>query len=238
MEEDKNSENEIIIEVEEKEAVNKADSKKTLKHFLVDWAGWKKDIKKIFFILVIIAIILGVISGIKSWSNTNVTGIRINAGISKINYESYSHIGPDFSFKFPNAFVADNDEEKKYGDSYLGGFRLKGDQRTGCDVRSNPVGINFQKSDQEIHNAVASDLSTHIKDFKEISSLRTKIGGEDAYMIEFSFTDPLGNRTRVSQAITSHQGNSYVFVCGTGEYQYEFFADDFNDFFKSFRWTR
>lgn len=231
------SENEIHIEVDEQE-IEKADSKKTSKNPLIDWAGWKKDIKKIFFILLILAVASGVVKGIMLWSNNNVTGIRMNFGVSRVQYENYSHIGPDFSFKFPSTFVADNDEEKKYGDSYLGGFRLKGDQRTGCDVRSNPVGINFQKSDQEIRNAIVSDLSAHIKDFKEVSSLRTKIGGENAYKIEFSFTDPLGNRTRVAQAITSRDGNNYVFVCGTGEYQYDFFSADFNDFFKSFRWNK
>lgn len=214
------------------------EDKKTAKHPLFDWSGWKKDLRKIAIALIVILVIAGIAKSAMLWSDTHALGFRLNMGISKVNYSSYSHIGPDFSFKFPNTFVADNDEQKKYGDSYLGGFRLKGDQRTGCDVRLNPVGINFKKTDKEIHDAVIGDLAGHIKDFKEISTSRRMIGGENAYIVSFSFTDPLGNTVRVSQAITSHAGNNYVFVCGTGEYQYNFFAEDFNDFFKSFRWAQ
>jgi hypothetical protein len=214
-----------------------AGSKSAAKHPLIDWAGWKKDIKKIVLVLAALIVVAGVVKGAMLWSSTHLLGLRTRLTISRVQYSPYSHIGPDFSFKFPDYFLADSDEQKKYGDSYLGGFRLKGDQRTGCDVRSNPVGINFQKSDKVIHDAVIGDLAAHIKDFQEVSAERRTIGGENAYVVEFTFTDPLNSRTRISQTITSHAGNNYVFVCGTGEYQYGFFADDFNDFLKSFRWT-
>lgn len=237
MEDGNKHENETFIEIEGESADEQVESKKVVKNPLFDLSGWKKDLKKIVIVLLMVLVFAGIAKGLMIWKDTHVLGFRINLGVSRVNHEKYSHIGPDFSFKFPDTFVTDNDEQKKYGDSYLGGIRLKGDARTGCDVRSNPVGINFKKSDKEIHDAVVGDLSQHIKDFKEISSSRTIIGGENAYKVDFSFTDPLGNRTRISQIITSHAGNSYVFVCGSGEYQYNFFKDDFNDFFKSFRWT-
>jgi hypothetical protein len=213
------------------------ESKEIVKHPLIDWVGWKKDSKKIILVLVALVIVFGIVKGAMFWSNTHLLGLRMHLAVSRVQYSPYSHIGPNFNFKFPDYFVADSDEQKKYGDSYLGGFRLKGDQRTGCDVRSNPVGINFQKSDKEIHDAVIGDLSAHIKDLQEVSAVRQTIGGENAYVVGFTFTDPLNNRTRISQVITSHAGNNYVFVCGTGDYQYSFFADDFSDFLKSFSWT-
>ena len=212
--------------------------KQQIKKALTDLSGWKKDLKKILIVILALLLIGGIVKGIMFWSQNNLLGIRFNLGVSRIKYDAYSHIGPDFNFKFPTSFVVDNDDQHKYGDAYLGGFRLKGDQRTGCDVRLNPVGINFQKTDKEIHDAVIADLAAHIKDFKEISSQRKAIGGENAYVIDFSFSDPLGNSTRVSQAITTHGGNGYLLVCGTGNYQYDFFAQDFNDFFKLFRWVR
>jgi len=230
--------NEIHIEMDENIANKENISKDTIKNTLTDFSGWKKDLKKIFSIIAILLMASFIIGGIIMWSNTHVLGFRINLGFSRVKFDSYSHIGPDFNFKFPTNFVVDNDEQKKYGDSYLGGFRLKGDARTGCDVRSNPVGINFQKTDKEIHDAVVGDLSKHIKDFNEIGSKRKMIGGENAYFVDFSFTDPLGNTTKVSQAITSHEKNSFVLVCGTSEAQYHFFEADFNDFFKSFRWAK
>lgn len=205
---------------------------------LLDWQGWKKDLKKFALVLATIFLLAVLGWGAVVWLDQNVTGLRLKLGISKVQYQTYTHLAPNFSFKFPAHFVADSDEQKRYGEAYLGGFRLQGDQRTGCDVRSNPVGINFQKSDQEIHEAVSKDLAAHVKDFKEISAKRTTIGFEKAYLVDFSFTDPLGNSVRVSQAITSHQGSSYLFVCGTGQYQYDFFAADFADFFKSFRWGK
>ena len=192
----------------------------------------KRIIKKALISIVIVLVMLAffIFFQFGNW--------RLNWSLQKINYQTYNHIGPDFSFHYPDYYQFDGDESKKFGDQYLGGFKLKTDQRTGCDLRINPFGLNFAKSDSEIENAIKNDLSKSAKEFKLISSQRTKIGNEEAFQIDFTFLDPTNNTVRLSQVLMSHAGTGYMMVCGTGEYQYQFFQKDFEEFFKNFRWIK
>lgn len=164
------------------------------------------------------------------------SGWRLNWFLEKISYQKYEHIGPNFSFRYPDYFQLDVDEQKKFGDKYIAGIRLKTDQRTGCDLRYNSVGIDFQKTDQEIRNAISAELSQGAKEYELVSSERIKLDGEDAFLAEFTFLDPTGSVVRLSQIITSHAGANFILICGTGDYQYRYFQKDFQDFLDSFEW--
>lgn len=204
-----------------------------IKNFL--FKGWKKDLKKLQIILVVIfyvAIVLGFIA----FFFDNIFGWRLNIFADRIKYEKYSHIGPDFNFKYPNYFQIDDGEGKNYGDAYLTGLRLNSDSRTGCDIRLNKVGLNFQKSDQEITKALIDEISKSAKDFSFIKSERFKINGENAFSLEFSFTDPINSKVHLNQVITGNSDNFYMIICGTGKYQYKFFEKDFQSFLDSIRW--
>ena len=165
-------------------------------------------------------------------------GWRLDWSVQKINYQKYSHIGPDFSFHYPDYYQFDGDTDKKFGDQYIAGFRLKTDQRTGCDLRYSSFGLNFQKSDMEIQNAIKADLSKSIKGFNLLSVKRIKFGAEDAFLAEFNFLDPTNNTMRLSQTLTSHAGADYIVVCGTGDYQYKYFQKDFKNFSDTFTWEK
>lgn len=194
---------------------------------------WTKK-KVIEGVLAIIILVLVIDAG---YVIAKKSGIRMNVFVSKADYKTYSHVAPDFSFTYPGHFVIDNDDQKKYGDSYISGFRLVSDSRTGCDVRSNSFGINFQKSDKEIAAALTKDVSVSAKDFKLVEAKKISIGGEKAFQLVFSFTDPLGSVTRLSQVIVSHNGGNYLLLCGTGDYQYKYFQSDFDNFYDSFKWS-
>lgn len=183
-------------------------------------------------IIVLILVALGLIV----YLSGNIFGLRTDVFIDKISYKKYDHIGPNFSFKYPDYYEIDNGENKNYGESYLTGLKLTTDSRTGCDIRLSKKGINFKKSDQEISDALTEEISKSAKDFELKKYKRIKIDGNEAFSQEFTFTDPLGNRTRVNQVMGGNDKNFYIFICGTGEYQYKFFQKDFNDFLKSFQW--
>jgi len=162
--------------------------------------------------------------------------LRLDMSLRKINYQAYNHVGPDFSFRYPDYYVFDGDEQQKYGASYIGGFRLKSDARTGCDMRQSESRINFKKSDQEIREALQKDFEKSVKNFNLIKTERIKLGGEDAFVFEFSFTDPTGSTVHLAQIITGHEQTGYLLVCGTGDYQYKYVQKDFADFLNSFQW--
>lgn len=211
-------------------------SKSVAAKTLLSKEGWKKDLKKLKWIFLLIILVL-IALGAKKFGNLEIFGWRLDAKLTKVNYREYNHVAPDFSFRYPDYFQTDEDSQHKYGDNYLAGFKLKSDQRTGCDARTASAGINFKKSDQEIQAALANELSQNAKDFRLVSSGRMKIGGEDAYLMSFSFTDPIGSTARLTQIMTSHAGENYLLICGTGDYQYQFFSRDFDNFFKSFSWN-
>lgn len=199
------------------------------------FSGWKKDLKKIWNLIKIIILILIVLVFI-SYLKGSLFGWRTDIFIKKIAYKKYNHIAPNFSFEYPAHYNIDNDPENLYGDNYSTGFKLATDSRAGCDIRVNPAGINFQKSDEEIKKVLSEDMAKSAKDFKLIKAERIKIDGQDAFSLDFTFSDPLNNQIRLNQIMTSHENNHFVFICGTGAYQYQFLEKDFNDFKKSFSW--
>ena len=100
------------------------------------------------------------------------------------------------------------------------------------------MGLNFQKNDQEIARALTDEVSKNAKDFSFISSKRFKINGENAFSLEFSFTDPINSKVHLNQVITGHGDNFYIIICGTGDYQYKFFKKDFESFLGSIKWEK
>jgi hypothetical protein len=192
----------------------------------------RKLLEKTLFVMIGILILLAF------FVVANRSGWRLDWSLQKINFLKYNHIGPDFNFRYPDYFHFDADAEKKFGTDYIAGFKLITDQRTGCDLRYNSFGLNFQKSDEEIQKAIESDLKKNAKEFRAIKGQRMKFGGDDAYLLDFSFLDPTGNTVRLAQVLTSHAGADYLVVCGTGEYQYKYFQKDFQDFFENFQWEK
>lgn len=223
-----------IVFNEKKESKKKLIISKIKKILFV---GWKKDFKKLQKIFVAV-FYLAVILGIILYFSNSLFGWKMNFFLDKINYKNYSHIGPDFSFKYPDYFQIDNGEGKNYGTSYLTGLKLYSDSRTGCDIRFNTAGLNFQKSDREIANALIGEISKSAKDFNLIGYNRFKIDGENAFSLEFSFTDPINSKVYLNQILTGHGNNFYMIICGTGEYQYKFFKKDFESFLDSFHWKK
>lgn len=216
-----------LVEPEKRERYSK------IKDFLFN--DWQKDLKKLqtlfmwfFYAAVVFAMVF--LSFGKS------LGWKMDFFVDKVNYKNYNHIAPDLTFEYPTYFAIDNGEGKNYGETYLAGLKLSTDPRTGCDVRLSAAGLNFQKSDTEIAKALVSEISKTAKDFKLISARRIKIDGENAFSLEFSFTDPINSRVRLNQIVTGHGGQYYMIICGTGDYQYKYFESDFQNFLDSFQW--
>lgn len=223
---------EIIVKEEEPAPVSE---KNALLKKLIDLEGWKRDLKRLRYFWLALAIVVGGYFVAKIFFVGRL-GVRLQSPISFVAYEKYSHQNPDFSFSYPKGFSFDGDEKKKYGADYLAGFYLNADQRTGCDVRTSSVGINFAKSDAEINAAIEKDLTVNVKGFADFQGRRVKIDGQNGMDIEFSLIDPLGNTLHIHQVMTSNAGANYLLACGSGKAQYKFFQKDFADFFDSFRW--
>ena len=210
---------------------------------LLDKTGWKKDVNRILIGLIIVFSIWFVYACYHYLlsSDTKVFelgGQRIFFDWQKINYETYRNDDPEktFSFHFPQYYVLDKDPNKQYGSNYLAGFHLETDSRTGCEVRLNPIGINFSKTDEEIKNVLSRDIARTAKDFQLESYGRIKIQGSDGFMVTFSFLNPIGQRVRLTQVLASSKNANYLLVCGTGDYQYKYFRHDFDNFFDTFGW--
>lgn len=227
MDEDKISHIEIT-QIEEIE-VDKNEEKNALLKKLFDKDGWKKDGKKIFTIVLFLFALVAIIDlfAAKSW------GLRFYLPVEIVKYDVYND--SNFSFVFPKSYVLDKNEQGKFGSDYIIGFHLANDSRTGCDVRSSKVGINFSKSDDEISSAVSAELAKNVKGFDKFDGKRIDIDGFDAYKASFDLIDPIGNNLRINQVLLSVKDNNYLLVCGSGISQNQFFAKDFNDFFSSIR---
>lgn len=227
------------IEISQDEEVEKpaVQEKISVWKKITDIEGWKKDLKRIALVVGVAIIILGsLIFGKKILANS--FGVRFQSPVQFVFYQQYAHTNPDFSFSYSKGYVFDGDENKKYGGGYLAGFYLDADQRTGCDVRSSEVGINFSKNDQEINDAISKDLAAHVRGFSNYQGKRLKIDGRDAMQVEFSLTDPLSNTLHITQVMVSNGNESYLIACGSGQAQYRFFQKDFHDFISSFRWKK
>lgn len=202
---------------------------------LTDLEGWKKDLKKIVIILAALLILLGAYGGVEKILSYDF-GIRFHAPVQIITYQKFEKPEARFTFEFPKGFTFDGDEKGKYGADYLAGFYLNADQRTGCDVRSSDVGINFAKNDLEINDAIKNDLVLHVRGLNDFAGKRIKLDGQDAMQADFSLVDPLNNTLHITQIMVSNDDQSYLIACGSGQAQAQFFQKDFQDFIRSFRW--
>ena len=160
-------------------------------------------------------------------------GWRFNFNFSKVEMSDFKSLAPKFSFQHPSIFQIDTDEEKRYGKGYLTGIKLKTDNRTGCDVRTGGPALDYSKLESELAGIVTNPIKDKSKDFKLIENKKEKLGGKDAFKISFSFMDPIGARVRLDQVFVSNNGENFFIICGTGEYQYEFFKKDFDIFYNS-----
>ncbi|HAI74380.1 MAG TPA: hypothetical protein DCS28_04300 [Candidatus Moranbacteria bacterium] len=190
---------------------------------------------KILKIGVVVLIILAVlITGYFAYrlSQKDLFGWRLNFNLSKVETGTYTSFAPNIAFLYPKIFEIDSNRER-YGKGYLVGIKLKTDDRTGCDVRLGGPELDFSKNVNDLTDEIVSPIKNKASDFKLIENKKTKIGGRDALRISFSFLDPIGARIRLDQAFIKDKSARYFIICGTGEYQYDFFRKDFNVFYDS-----
>lgn len=167
------------------------------------------------------------------FSQKDFFGWRLNLSLSKIEASDYKSIAPSISFKYPKIFEIDSDPEHKYGKDYVVGLKLKTDNRTGCDVRVGGPEIDLSKKTEDIVSEIVDPIKEKTKDFSLFENKKTKIGGSDGVRISFSFLDPIGARVRLDQIFVKNGGSNLIIICGTGEYQYDFFKKDFQFFYDS-----
>ncbi len=201
------------------------------------------DIKKKRYNLLIIicALCLGgavLLIGGRISEQFGLWGYRVQSPITVMKYHSYRNDDSGIKFRYTDEYVIDIDAQNRYGDDYIAGIHLNADQRTGCDIRYNAVGINFAKTDQEISDAIYNDLGKNVKGLSEFHSKRIAIDREDAVQVDFLLVDPLGSTLHVTQVIASHDGQAYLIACGSGEAQYKFFSHDFQLLLDSFSWIK
>ena len=166
-------------------------------------------------------------------SQKDLFGWRMNFNLNKVETSDYQGIAPTIAFKYSKIFEIDLDKDKKYGSNYIVGIKLKTDDRTGCDVRINGPQLDLSKSEKELADTIIAPIKDKASDFQLIESKKIKIGGELAFKVAFSFLDPIGARVRLDQVFIPKQGNNFMIICGTGEYQYDFFKKDFQAFYDS-----
>lgn len=205
---------------------------KVCREKLLDFGGWKKDGKKIVIAVIILATVFSLIIFFSSpkWE------LRLQTPVQFISYNQHYLEKSKISFVYPKQFVFDGDEKKKFGDDYLGGFHLDSDSRTGCDIRTSVVGINFSKDEQQINEAIQNDLKQNVKGLENYSGKKSKIDGKDAFAVNFSLTDPLNNILSISQVMVSNGDQHYLFICGSNKAQTQQYANDFQNFFDSVQW--
>ena len=171
-------------------------------------------------------------------SKNDLFGIRVNFDVHKVETNVYESFTPDISFKYPAIFEVDNDDQNKYGSEYLVGIKLKTDTRTGCDVRVDGPELDFSKGVDEIASMITKDISENAKNFKIVEKKKVSIDGRDGFKVAFSFLDPIGAYVQLEQVFVKNDDINYFIICGTGEYQYEFFQKDFDVFFDSIEFDR
>lgn len=165
-------------------------------------------------------------------SQKDLFGWRLNFNLNKAETGTYTSFAPDIAFLYPKIFEIDSNRER-YGKGYLVGIKLKTDDRTGCDIRLGGPELDFSKSINDLTNEIINPIKEKASDFKLLENKKTKIGGRDALRFSFSFLDPIGARVRLDQAFVKDNNAKYFIICGTGEYQYDFFRKDFNVFYDS-----
>ncbi len=167
-------------------------------------------------------------------SKEDLFGWRLNFNLSKVKSRDYKSFAPTIAFQYPEIFEIDIDPEDKFGKTYLAGIKLKTDDRTGCDVRTNGPELDFSQSVDELAREIVGPIQEKASDMKVLEKKKTAIGGEKAFKVSFSFLDPIGARIRLDQIFTKGKdGTRYMIICGAGEYQFSFFQKDFNIFYNS-----
>jgi len=158
---------------------------------------------------------------------------RLNFNLAKIETANYQSYGPKISFKYPSIFEIDPDPDNHYGDNYLVGIKLKTDNRTGCDIRTNGPDLDYSQTTDELADRVLSQIKEKATDFRLIQKEKFILGKRPALKTSFSFLDPIGARVRLDQIFTNNDETNYMVICGSGEYQYDFFKKDFEVLYRS-----
>ena len=189
-------------------------------------------ILKISAIVLMVLVVLVFAYFVYLVSQKDLFGWRFNFSLSKVETGTYTSFAPNIAFLYPRIFEIDANRER-YGKGYLVGIKLKTDDRTGCDIRLGGPELDFGKSIDDLTNEIVAPIRGKASDFKLLENKKTKIGGRDALRVSFSFLDPIGARIRLDQAFVKDKDVRYFMICGTGEYQYNFFRKDFNVFYDS-----
>lgn len=170
-------------------------------------------------------------------SQKDLFGWRLNFNFDKVETSHYSSFAPNIAFLYPRIFETDLDPDKKYGKGYVVGIKLKTDDRTGCDIRTNGPQLDFSRPEQALTDAIVNPIKERASDFQLIEKGKLNIGGQKSFKVSFSFLDPIGARIRLDQIFTENQKTQFMIICGTGEYQYAFFRKDFQTFYDSINFS-
>lgn len=189
-----------------------------------------QSIKKYFIVGIAIILWMGTAY---VFTKRDFFGMRLNLDVRHIETANYASFAPNIAFKYPTIFEIDNDEQNKYGNGYVVGIKLKTDMRTGCDVRIDGPKMDFSQDTEKLTQLVTKEISQNAKDFTIIEKKKVKIDGRDGFKVAFSFLDPIGARVQLEQIFVRDHDVDYFIICGTGEYQYDFFKKDFDVFFDS-----
>jgi len=190
-----------------------------------------KSLKTSIIMAVALAILIAGYSAYRL-SQKDLFGWRLNFNLSKVEISDYQGIAPNIAFKYPKIFDLDLDKDKRYGSAYVAGIKLATDDRTGCDIRRGGPQLDMSKSNQALSDEITGPIKAKASDFQLLESSKTKVGGRPAFQVSFSFLDPIGARVRLDQIFLPEKEN-YMIICGTGEYQYNFFRKDFQTFYDS-----
>ncbi len=170
-------------------------------------------------------------------SQKDLFGWRLNFNLNKVETNTYTGFAPNIAFLYPKIFETDLDVDKKYGKGYVAGIKLKTDDRTGCDIRTNGPQLDFSQSEQVLTDTIINPIKEKASNFQLIEKGKLNIGGQKSFKVSFSFLDPIGARIRLDQIFTENQGTRFMIICGTGEYQYAFFHKDFQTFYDSINFS-
>lgn len=197
---------------------------------------FQKFLKILKISLLILLALIMVVAGYFAYrlSKEDLFGWRLNFSLSKVGTKDYVGFAPTIAFRYPETFEIDIDPDNKFGKTYLAGMKLKTDDRTGCDLRTNGPELDFSKSADELAQEIVGPIREKASDMKVLEKTKITIGGQKAFKISFSFLDPIGARIRLDQIFTKGKDNTrYMIICGAGEYQFSFFQKDFNIFYDS-----
>lgn len=189
---------------------------------------------KFIFPLLILLVLSAAVFVLYRLSKEDLFGWRLNFNLAQVKTQEYNSFAPTIAFKYPDIFELDLDSENKFGTDYLVGMKLKTDDRTGCDLRIGGPELDFSRPIAELEKQVVDPIRERATGLEVLEKNKTKIGGEDAFLVSFSFLDPIGARIRLDQLFTKGKdGRRYMIICGAGEYQFDFFKKDFAIFYRS-----